>query len=410
SSRLARLARARHDPSMRADRKNVLVLSTCQMLSGSCRTLLSATAPLVAYTIVSEKALATLPISCIVAGTAIATMPAAVVMRRFGRRAGFVIGAALVVMGGLVCTWATLIAQFWLFSFGTFLFGLSAGFAQLYRFAATDVAAPAYRSRAISLVLAGGVVAAFVGPELAKAGYRLFAVPFAGGYLMMAGVGICTVAAVLLLDIPQPVKAGHEGPQRPLKAIMAQPAFIVSTLVAAVAQGTMSFLMTATPIAMQQCSLDFRDTAFVIEWHSFAMFAPGFVTGRLIERYGAFGIIKAGLVLQLVCVAVALTGQDVSQFWLSMVLLGVGWNFCFTAATALLVETYRPAERHGAQGATNFIIYGVVAVLSLSSGALVHYFGWVWVNLGALPLIALSATAALWLAARGTAAKPSPAE
>lgn len=401
AARLAGLARARHDPAMNAERKNVLVLSTCQMLFGSCRSLLAATAPLVAYSLLDDKALATLPTSLIVVGTALATIPAAMTMRRFGRKTGFIAGAVVGLVAGGVCAAAALMADFALFALGTFLFGICAGFAQLYRFAATDAAQPAYRSKAISLVLAGGVVAAFVGPELAKLGYGLLPAPFAGGYALLALVGVATIAALLFLNVPARTRAVLEGPRRPLRVVMAQPAFIVATLVATIAQGVMSFLMTATPIAMHVCHLSFGDTAFVVEWHIFAMYAPGFVTGLLIARYGELVIIMAGVLLQLVCVAIALSGEGVHQFWLSMMLLGLGWNFSFTAATALLVQTYTPAERDATQGATNFIIYGFVAALSLSSGALVHFFGWNWVNIGALPLLVVAGGATLWCAANG---------
>jgi MFS family permease len=397
---------------MRADRKNVFLLATCQMMFGSCRSMLAATAPLVAYTIVDHKALATVPTSLIIVGTATATIPAAMVMRRLGRKAGFMAGTTVGVAGGAVCTAATIAGDFWLFALGTFLFGLYAGFAQLYRFTAGDAAEPAYRSRAISLVLAGGIVAAFVGPQLAERGMTLLLVPFAGSYLLMALVTVLTVIVLLFLDIPPQTRAERAGPRRPLRTVMAQPTFIVATIVATVAQGVMSFLMTSTPIAMRQCNLEFHDTALVIEWHIFAMYAPGFFTGALIARFGELFIIQAGILLQFICVGVALSGTEVHQFWLAMVLLGLGWNFSFTAATSLVIHTYTPAERHAAQGATNFIIYAFVALLSLSSGALIHYFGWTWVNVGALPLLVVAGAATLWYSASGphqTLAR-SPAE
>jgi MFS family permease len=386
---------------MRADRRNVLVLASCQMLFGSGRSLLIATAPVLSYAIAEEKGLATLPTSLVIVGTALATIPASMVMRRIGRRAGFVSGALVGIVGGAVCAVAALNADFWLFSLGAFLFGVFSSFSQLFRFAATDVAAPDYRGKAISFVLAGGVVAAFVGPELAKAGKDLIAsAEFAGGYVLLVGVTVITALVLLLLDIPKQTRAEREGPRRPISVIMLQPIFIASTLAATIAQGVMTFLMTATPIAMQQLRHDFSDTAFVIEWHIFAMFAPGFVTGWLITRFGEVPMITAGIVLQLICVGVALSGHDVMEFWLSMMLLGLGWNFTFTAATTLTTRAYTPAERDHTQGATNFIIYCFVALLSLSSGALVHYVGWMWVNLGALPLLLVAGLATLWYAAR----------
>ena len=396
---------------MRTDHQNVLVLSACQTLFGACRSMLSATAPLVAYTIVDEKALATLPTSLIIVGTALSTIPAAMFMRRLGRRAGFISGAAIGAAAGMVCLVATIVGNFWLFAAGTFLFGICAGFAQLYRFAATDVAAPDYRGKAISFVLAGGVLAAFIGPELAKDGENLLPVPFAGGYALLTGVSLLSVVALLFLNLRGPARARPDGPRRPLAKVMAQPVFIVSTLVATIAQGVMTLLMTATPIAMLQCNHQFADTAFVIEWHIFAMYAPGFFTGLLIARFGELFMIQAGILIQLLCVGIALSGQGVTEFWLSLFLLGLGWNFTFTAATALIVQAYTPAERDATQGATNFIIYAFVATLSLSSGALIHFFGWTWVNLGALPLIVLSGAVTLWFSGRaggkGLAATPA---
>ncbi len=386
---------------MNATRRNVLVLATCQMLFGASRSLLIATAPLVAYAIGANKALATLPTSLVIVGTAVMTIPASLFMRRVGRRLGFLTGTAVAAAGGAVCALGAIRADFWLFAAGALVFGMSAGFSQLYRFAAADTAGPDYRSKAISLVLAGGVVAAFVGPELAKAGKDMVAhAEFAGGYLLLIGATALTALVLAFLRIPPLTRTEREGPQRPLSVIMTQPVFIAATLAAAIAQGVMSFLMTATPIAMRQCNFPFADTALVIEWHIFAMFAPGFVTGSLIRRFGEIRIIAAGILLQLVCVGFALSGQSVMDFWAAMVLLGLGWNFAFTGGTALMTQAYTVSERAKTQGATNFVIYAFVALLSLSSGALIHYFGWMWVNLGALPLIAVSGGAILWYAER----------
>ncbi len=392
---------------MNATRRNVLVLAACQMLFGASRSLLIATAPLVAYAIASNKALATLPTSLVIVGTALTTIPASLLMRRVGRRLGFLAGTVIAAAGGAVCAFAAMRADFWLFALGALLFGASAGFAQLYRFAAADTAGPDYRSKAISLVLAAGVIAAFLGPELAKAGKDLIAhAEFAGGYVILIGVTVVTALVLAFLRIPPLTRAEREGAQRPLSVIMTQPVFIAATVAAAVSQGVMSFLMTATPIAMRQCNYPFADTALVIEWHVFAMFAPGFVTGSLIRRFGEVRIITAGILLQLVCVGFALSGQSVMDFWLSMVLLGLGWNFAFTGGTSLMTQAYTVTERAKAQGATNFIIYAFVALLSLSSGALIHYFGWLWVNLGALPLIAVSGASILWYAERHRRPEP----
>ena len=389
---------------MRPDRRNVLILATCQMLYGSARSLLIATAPVVAYAMAEEKGLATLPTSLVVVGTAVATIPAAMFMRKFGRRIGFVLGSLVGMVGGLLCAYAVVHANLWLFSAGAFLFGLFSGFSQLYRFAATDMAAADYRSRAISLVLTGGVIAAFVGPEAAKLGKDMLgSAPFAGGYLLLAGISFLSALVLMTLSIPPQTHAERGGPRRPVRQIVTQPVFIAATLSGAVSQGVMNLLMTATPIAMQHVHHQFDDTALVIEWHIVAMFAPGLIAGWLVNRFGEVRMIHAGIILQLVCVGVALSGQGLAEFWVSTVLLGLGWCFTFTAATSLTTFAYNPAERDHTQGATNFIIYGFVALLSLSSGAVVHYFGWNWVNISAVPLLLLASMVMLWYST-----KPQP--
>lgn len=390
---------------MTRDKKNVLILATCQVLFGTGRSLLIATAPLIAYGIASHKGLATLPTSLVIVGTAVMTIPASLFMRRVGRQVGFVVGSIIGVVSGLVCAFSVLHSNFWLFAFGTFLFGLFAGFAQLYRFAAADVASEDFKSKAISLVLAGGVVSGFLGPESAKIGQNLVtSVPFVGAYLILTGVTILAIFVLFFLDIPMMTPEERAGPRRPIIQIMKQPVFLVAATAAMISQGVMNFLMTATPIAMCNAQHQFADTALVIEWHIFGMFAPGFVTGHLINKFGEVKMIIIGLALQFVCVGVALVGVEVAHFWLSMLLLGVGWNFAFTAGTSLMTRAYTVSERAKTQGTMNFLIYGFVSVLSLSSGALVHFFGWNVVNLGALPFLVIAVGATLWYAA----SQPSP--
>ena len=384
---------------MTREKRNVLVLATCQVLFGTGRSLLIATAPLIAYSIASHKGLATLPTSLVIVGTAVMTIPASLFMRRVGRRAGFILGSFIGVISGLLCAYAVLNANFWLFAFATFLFGLFAGFAQLYRFAAADVASADFKSKAISLVLAGGVVSGFLGPESAKVGQHLVtATPFVGAYLILTGVTILAIFVLIFLDIPKMTPQERAGPRRPMMEIMKQPVFLVAATAAMISQGVMNFLMTATPIAMVHAHHQFADTALVIEWHIFGMFAPGFFTGHLINKFGEIKMIIAGLALQFACVAVALAGVEVAHFWLSMLLLGIGWNFAFTAATSLMTTAYTVSERAKTQGAMNFLIYGFVSVLSLSSGALVHFFGWDVVNIGAIPFLVLAVGATLWYA------------
>ena len=397
---------------MQRDRKAVLVLSVCQLLFGTSRSLLISTAPLIAYTIAEHKELATLPHAMVIVGTALLTLPASLLMHRLGRRDGFLIGTLLGAVGGAVCIWAILEASFWLFTLGTLLYGSFAGFAQHYRFAAADAAADAFKPKAISLVLASGVVAAFAGPETAKLGKDLLSgTPFVGSYACMIVLMLASAVTLMFLDIPKPSRKELEGPRRPMMEIMRQPVFIAAALAATLGQAVMNFLMTAAPIAMTQASHQFADTALVIEWHVFGMFAPGFFTGSLIRRFGEIRVIAAGLFLELVCILVALSGTAVFEFWLSMLLLGVGWNFAFTGGTSLMTSAYRNvAERGKTQGAMNFIIYGFVACVSLSSGAFVHYLGWQWVNILALPLLAAAVAATLWYAAVARGLQPASGE
>jgi len=378
-------------PLLTRDRRNVLVLAICQMLFNAGRSLIVATAPLIAYGIAADKSLATLPHALVIVGTALLTLPASLLMRRLGRRAGFVFGAVVGALGGAVCVLAVSQSHFWLFCLGTLLFGTAAGFAQHYRFAATDVAPPEFRAKAVSLVLAGGVAAAILGPELAKLGKDLFAsTQFLGGYVFLIGLTLSTAIAVMLLDIPPLTAAEKATSGRPLVAIMRQPVFIVAVTASTVAQGTMNLLMTATPIAMHQAQHAFNDTALVIEWHSVLMFAPGFFSGALVKRWGELTMILAGLLILVASVFIALAGETVFLFWASMTLLGLGWNFAFTASTSMLVGAHTPSERAKTQGVVNFIIYGTAAIAALSAGGLLHHTGWQGVSWTALPFLALA--------------------
>ena len=394
-----------------SEKRNVFLLAVCQMLFGSGRTLMVVTAPVIAYTIAADKALATLPMALVIVGTAITTFPASIYMGRAGRKAGFILGTFIGTGGGLVCATAVIVGDFWLLCLGTLLFGAFAGFGQHYRFAAADSVAKEFRSTAISLVLAGGVIASLVGSELAKVGKGLIASDeFLGAYVFLIATTLLAAAVIMLLDIPGLTPSQAAEIRRPLSQIMRQPVFAVATVAALVSQGTMNLLMTATPIAMVfKCGLSFNDSAFVIAWHGVGMFAPAFFTGNLIKRFGEIRIITIGFMLQIACVATALSGIGVTQFWFAMVLLGIGWNFAFTGGSSLLLQAHNVAERAKTQGAMNVLIYACVAVGSLSSGALLHYLSWAWLNILALPLIAVALTATLWYGATVRRAEARPA-
>ena len=384
---------------MNRDYRNVFVLWLCQAAFGTGRSLLIATAPLVAYPIAPHKALATLPTALVVIGTALSAYFVSMLTRKTGRRTGFLLGTAVATLSGIACSAAVVVQSFWLLAAGGLLFGVFASFAQLYRFAVADAAPDHFKSKAISLVLAGGVVAGFIGPKLANVGESLFGILFLGVYVFVIGTAAISALSLVFLDVPPLSHKDRSGPQRPLGEIMRQPVFISSALSATIAQAVMNFLMTATPIAMVfQCGYARADAYDVIAWHIVGMFAPGFITGWLMVKFGEIRILLLGLILEGACIAVALSGIEVFDFWLAMLLLGVGWNFTFTAATKLTTNAYVPAEREKTQGMVNQIIYTVVAIGSLSSGAFIHFFGWTWVNIAAAPLLVLAAGVTIWYA------------
>ena len=384
---------------MNRDYRNVLVLWICQACFGTGRALLIATAPLVAYPIAPHKALATLPTALVVIGTALSAYFISMLTRSTGRRNGFLIGTTVATLSGIACCAAVLYQNFWLLAAGGLLFGIFASFAQLYRFAVADAAPDHFKSKAISLVLAGGVVAGFIGPKLANVGESLFGVLFLGVYVFVIGTAAVAALSLLFLDVPPLSHKDRSGPQRPLGTVMRQPVFLSSALSATIAQAVMNFLMTATPIAMVfQCGYARADAYDVIAWHIVGMFAPGFITGWLIAKLGEVPMILLGLALEGLCIAIALSGIEVFDFWLALLLLGVGWNFTFTASTKLVTTAHTPAEREKTQGMVNQIIYTVVAIGSLSSGALIHYLGWSWVNIIAAPALVLAAGVTIWYA------------
>ncbi|RYF37767.1 MAG: MFS transporter, partial [Comamonadaceae bacterium] len=270
--------------------------------------------------------------------------------------------------------------------------------AQLYRFAAAELALPAFREKAVSLVMAGGLIGAIAGPNLAAGTRTLTAVPFAGAYLALAGVALLAMGLLAFIQFPPvPPRQSADG-GRPLGQIMRQPVFIVAAAASALGYGVMNLLMAATPIAMQVCGLPFSDAALVLEWHVIGMFAPGFFTGHLIRRFGTLPIMGVGLALNVACVLIALSGVELHQFLAALFLLGVGWNFLFTGATTLSLSAYRPEEKDKAQGALNFCVFAVLAVSSLASGVLVTTQGWTLLNIGSLLPLGLTGAALVWLA------------
>ena len=389
---------------MISTRRNVGLLAACQAMLFSNSSTLASISGLAGMALATDPALGTLPVTTWVLGGAIATMPASMYMKRAGRTQGLMAGAWIGIAAALICALAMGLHNFWLLCLGTLIFGASNATGQYYRFAAADVSPPDYKARAISLVLAGGLVGGIIGPGLSRFSVDAFADRYLGAYLVPVLYCLVTIALLSKTRIPDPSAAELASGGRSLREIAMQPKFFVAVLSGAVGYGVMNLLMTATPIAMGLCGHPFGDAAFVISSHVIAMFAPSLVAGSLIKRFGVLNIILVGAVLNVACVAVALTGIDVPHFWVSLVLLGVGWNFMYIGGTTLLTETYRPEEKAKAQGANDMCIFAMMVVSSLTSGMLVTTAGWNKVNLLALPLLALAGAATMWLAIRRASA------
>ncbi len=372
-------------------------------------TLLIATSALVGFRLSPDRSLATVPLALQMLASMLTTIPASLLMQRIGRRAGFMIGSAIGFAGGALATWAILNGSFVMFAAAAALSGMFAGFASYYRFAAADVATSDYRARAISWVLTGGVVAALVGPNLARWTSSWLATPFVGSYLALTGIMFLSFFTVMLLDIPRPSAEQLEG-GRSLREIALQPVFLVAVLGGMFGYGFMSLVMTATPLAMHADHYVFSDTAFVIQWHALGMFAPSFFTGNLIKRLGVLRVILTGVVLIISAVSINLSGTTLTHYAVALALLGLGWNFMFIGSTTLLTDAYQPAEKGRTQALNDFLVFTTVTIAVLSAGSLQNRLGWRAVNLGVLPLTLIPLGAILWLmrARRAVAVQASP--
>ncbi|HXV10968.1 MAG TPA: MFS transporter, partial [Burkholderiales bacterium] len=376
---------------MEVSKRNVAVLSGCQGLLLINNSILITVNALAGFALAPDKALATLPVTMYFVGSAISTIPMSFLMKQFGRRAGFTVGALCAVLGSLICAAAIYTNDFWLLCGGVLVLGIYFAAGQYYRFAAADAADADFKSKAISLVLAGGILGGFIGPETSKLTIDLVAgMRYVGPYLSLVVYAVLAVVVLRWLHIPRLSEMERKAAGRPLAVIARQPAFIVALVCATVSYGVMNLLMAATPLAMMACQHPFSDAAFVIQWHVVGMFAPSFFTGSLIHRFGLTRVMLAGVALNLVCVAIAVSGVEVMHFWLSMLLLGVGWNFLFVGATTLLTETHTPAERAKVQGVNDAAIFITLVVSSLASGALFSFQGWQVMNYSAVPVLLLA--------------------
>ena len=390
--------------------RRLLLLTLCQGLFLTNNVTFIAINGLVGLQLAPFGWMATLPVMGYVVGGALATPLVARSQARFGRRGSFQIGLAVALGSALLAAWAAWSQDFWLLVAATVVAGYYSANGQLYRFAAAELAEPSFREKAVSWVLAGGLIGAVIGPNLAAWTRGLLPTPFVGAYLALALVAVAGMAVMALIDFPPaPVRQHGEAAGRPLGEIMRQPVFIVAVLGAALGYGVMNLLMAATPLAMQVCGLSFADTAWVLQWHVIGMFTPGFFTGSLIRRFGVLPVMGAGVLLNMLCVAIAVSGVSMTQFETALFFLGVGWNFLFTGSTTLALTAYRPEEKDRAQAAINFCVFATMAFTSFASGALVTTQGWTWLNLGSLVPLGITGVALLWLAQRRTLAKASAA-
>jgi MFS family permease len=344
--------------------------------------------------------LATLPVTCWILGGAIGTMPASLHMKRVGRQRGFTLGTLWGFVGAAICATAIGVQSFWLLCLGALVWGVYNAYGQYYRFAAADAVSGDFKAVAISLVLAGGLVGGILGPTVSRFTVDLAGPRFLGAYASLIAFALVTVVLLRFIRIPAPTAAEQTSSGRSLAEIARQPKFIVAVLAGGIGYGVMNFVMTSTPIAMQVCGHSYGDTAFIISSHVVGMFAPSFVTGPLIKRIGVLPVLFMGTLLNIVAIAIALSGVSVAQFWWALVIIGVGWNFLYIGGTTLLTETYRPEERAKAQGANDQAIFIMMVISSFTSGLTVTAGGWERVNLVALPLVAIVAVAVGWYALR----------
>lgn len=378
-------------------RRNIALLASAQALLFTNSVTLIALNGLVGYQLAADKAFATLPVTTQIIGSALMALPASHLMQRIGRRAGFLVGTLVGLIGGAIATLGIYQQSMTTLCVGTFVLGIYGAFGQFYRFAAADAAAPNFKANAISLVVAGGLIGGIVGPALSTWTRHLAATEFLASYASLMVFCLLTAAVLSLLRMPAAATDDSAASPRPLLVVVLQPVFLVATLTSALGYGVMSLLMTATPLAMGVCGHPYADAANVISAHVIAMFAPSFFTGNLISRFGVLQVMLVGVVLMGVCLAVALSGVSVVHFWWSLVLLGLGWNFMFVGGSTLLTETYLPAEKAKAQGLHDLLVFCTTATSSFSSGLLLSANGWAMLNYAAMPFLLIVAVALVWL-------------
>jgi MFS family permease len=385
-------------------RRNAIVLAVAQALAGGNNTVIVATASIVGAVLAPDKGLATLPITSMVIGMWLGTLPVGMLARRFGRRFALQIGSAFGVLSGLISYAAVMSGQFWLLLVGTLCGGLYAAAHQSYRFAAADTASEAYRPKVISWVLAGGVFAAVIGPQLVIHTKDLLTpYLFAASYLGQSACALIAAVVLVFVKIP-PLRNLRVTNARPLAAIVRAPRFVVAVACGVASYAMMNMVMTSAPLAMVGCGHSVTDAALGIQWHVLAMYAPSFFTGSLIARFGVERVTGLGLGLIALTGIVGIAGLSVAHFWTGLVLLGLGWNLAFIGATTMVTQCHRVAERNKVQAINDFLIFGSMAIASFSSGWLLEHVGWNAVNEVIFPTIFVAGALLAWLALRERAA------
>jgi MFS family permease len=389
-------------------RRNVVVLAIAQAVLGAQMPMIFTIGALAGQSLAANPCFATLPISMIILGSVLSAQPMSALMQRYGRRAGFLLAVTAGALGAAIAARALYLGSFPLFLFGSFFTGIYMSAQGFYRFAAADTASPAFQPKAISMVMAGGLVSALIGPQLVKLTSTAMVVPFLGAYLAIIALNALGPILFAFLDIPRPVQrvkgAAPEGRSR--AELLQDPRIVVAMICGMVSYALMNLVMTSTPLAVVGCGFQLADATNVVSSHVLAMYIPSFFTGHLIARFGAEKIVGIGLAILAAAGAVALSGVDLMHFYLTLVLLGLGWNFGFIGATAMLARAHNPAERGRIQGLNDFVVFGGVFLASLSSGGLMNcsggtpQAGWAAVNMAMLPFLVLAGGALIWLVMR----------
>ncbi|MBX2825191.1 MAG: MFS transporter [Gammaproteobacteria bacterium] len=377
---------------------SVYMLALCNAYMFICSSLLITLSALIGFQLAPVKTLATLPMALQFLAIMLVSFPASMLMGRIGRKYGFILASLIGITGALIATWSIFNSNFWAFCLATFCFGSFNAFGNFYRFTAAELVTSEKRSTAISYVMAGGVIAAFIGPNLATISHNLIPdYQFAGAFAVLIGVYLLSLVTISLAKLPPAAPASSRRGGRPLWEIATQPVFIVAVICEMLGYGTMNLVMTSTPLAMQVMEHGIANTAFVIQWHVVSMFLPSFFTGHLIKRFGIVSVLGTGALLGLLCVGVNLMGTTVAHFTTGLVLLGVCWNFLFVGGTTLLTEAYRPEEKNRAQGFNDFLVFSTVTITALCAGGMHHLFGWRVVNFSVIPLFLLCLAGITWL-------------